>query len=236
MEILLQSCVISRYYLASFKDLCSRKCRRFLYSGYWSVNLRALPIVLRILIGINSALVLFVFNLPLNEIARTQFFVRWMDCNTPLLEYVLSCVFRFLDCIFRFALVFILYYEFFIRLFCLGFGFVDSESTLVWTEGPIPEYCSVWTFWYSYLTDDSFKHHFPIFWILCEFLEFSWIKLKIFKTGVGQFRWPIPGFLIYKRLGISKSAFRQCFLKSCFLSKYFFWELSEFIENPANPV
>jgi len=51
----------------------------------------------------NSALVLFVFNLPLIEIARTQFFVRWMDCNTPLPEYVLSCVFRFFDRIFRFT-------------------------------------------------------------------------------------------------------------------------------------
>ena len=32
---------------------------------------------------------------PLSEIARTQFFVRWVDCNTPFPEYVLSCVFRF---------------------------------------------------------------------------------------------------------------------------------------------
>ena len=41
------------------------------------------------------AFVPFVFNLPLNEIARTQFFVRWVDCNTPFPEYVLSCVFSF---------------------------------------------------------------------------------------------------------------------------------------------
>ena len=59
--------------------------------------------------------------------------------------------------------------------------------------------------------------------------------MKIFKTGVGQFRLPIPRFLIYKRLGISKSAFRHYFLKSYFLSKYIFWDLSDFIENPANP-
>jgi len=70
---------------------------------YYSVDLRALPIVLHILIGINSTHVPFVFNLPLIEIARTQFFVRWMDCNTPLPEYVLSCVFRFFDRIFRFT-------------------------------------------------------------------------------------------------------------------------------------
>ena len=67
---------------------------------YCSVKLRALPIVLHILIGINSTLVPFVFILPLIEIARTQFFVRWMECNTPLPEYVLSCVFRFFDRIF----------------------------------------------------------------------------------------------------------------------------------------
>ena len=60
----------------------------------------ALPAVIHILIGIISVHVPIVFNLPLIEIARTQFFVRWMDCNTPLLEYVLSCVFRFLDHIF----------------------------------------------------------------------------------------------------------------------------------------
>jgi len=77
---------------------------------YYSVDLRALPIVLHILISINSTLVPFVFNLPLNEIARTQFFVRWMDCNTPFPEYVLSCVFRF-------SIVFFSIY--FLYLFCI---------------------------------------------------------------------------------------------------------------------
>ena len=49
---------------------------------------------------------------PLNEIARTQFFVWWVDCNTPLPEYVLSCVFRFLDRIFfDLLLVFIMMYQ-----------------------------------------------------------------------------------------------------------------------------
>ena len=76
------------------------------------------------------ALVPFVFNLPLIEIARTQFFVRWMDCNTPFPEYVLSCVFRFSIVFFDLLLVFISYYEFFIWLFCFGSGFVDSESAL----------------------------------------------------------------------------------------------------------
>jgi len=97
------SSITKQYYSTLFKDLYSQRCRRYLYSDYCLVNLRALPIVLHILISINSALVLFVFNLPLIEIARTQFFVRWMDCNTPLPEYVLSCVFRFFDRIFRFT-------------------------------------------------------------------------------------------------------------------------------------
>ena len=70
---------------------------------YYSASLRALPLVLHILIGINSTFVPFVFNLPLNEIARTQFFVRWVDCNTPFPEYVLSCVFRFSIVFFRFT-------------------------------------------------------------------------------------------------------------------------------------
>jgi len=61
------------YYLASFEDLYSKKCRRCLYSDYCSVDLRALPAVIHILIGIIPVYVLFVFILPLIEIARTQF-------------------------------------------------------------------------------------------------------------------------------------------------------------------
>ena len=86
---------------------------------YYSVDLRALPIVLHILIGINSTLVPFVFILPLIEIARTQFFVRWMDCNTPFPEYVLSYVFRFFDRIFWFTscICFVLWIIYMIVLF-----------------------------------------------------------------------------------------------------------------------
>ena len=61
------------YYSTSFEDLYSRKCRRCLYSDYCSVNLRALPVVIHILIGIIHVLAPFVFILPLIEIARTQF-------------------------------------------------------------------------------------------------------------------------------------------------------------------
>ena len=98
--------ISDRYYLASFKDLYSRKCRRCLYSDYCSVDLGALPVVIHILIGIIPVLTPFVFILPLIEIARTQFFVRWVECNTLLPKYVLSCVFRFFDRIFRFAFCF----------------------------------------------------------------------------------------------------------------------------------
>ena len=103
--------IYDQYYSASFEDLYSRKCRRCLHSDYCSVNLRALPIVLHILISIIPVHVPFLFNLPLIEIARTQFFVRWMDCNTPLPEYVLSCVFRFFDHIFRFTSYIFLFYD-----------------------------------------------------------------------------------------------------------------------------
>ena len=51
-----------------FEDLYSRKCRRCLYSDYCSVDLRALPIVLHILIDIIPILVPFVFILPLSLI------------------------------------------------------------------------------------------------------------------------------------------------------------------------
>ena len=58
-----------------------RHCSKIYTAGsaeedYYSANLRALPIVLHISIGMNSTHVPFVFILPLIEIARTQFFVR----------------------------------------------------------------------------------------------------------------------------------------------------------------
>jgi len=89
----------------------------------------------------------FCVHLPLIKIARTQFFIRWMECNTPLPEYVLSCVFVFSDRIFFDLLpVFILYYELFIWSYCLGFGFVNSESALVWTGNSILVDFSIWSF------------------------------------------------------------------------------------------
>jgi len=97
--ILLHSHDVSSIIQYYSKDLYSQKCK----DDYCSVDLRALPIVFHILIGINSTVVPFVFNLPLNEIARTQFFVRWVDCNTPFPEYVLSCVSRFSVVFFRFV-------------------------------------------------------------------------------------------------------------------------------------
>ena len=73
----------------------------------------------------------FCVHLPLIDIARTQFFIRWMECNTPLPEYVLSCVFIFSDRIFLIYFRYSLYYELFMRSFCRGFRFVNQESALV---------------------------------------------------------------------------------------------------------
>jgi len=66
-------------------------------------DLRALPIVLHILISINSTDVPLYSIYPLRKLRGRNFFVRWVDCNTPFPEYVLSCVFRFSDRIFRFT-------------------------------------------------------------------------------------------------------------------------------------
>ena len=72
--ILLQSNDIRLVLFGIVQNLYSKKCRRCLYFGYCSVDLGALPIVIHILIGIIPVHVLFVFILPLIEIARTQFF------------------------------------------------------------------------------------------------------------------------------------------------------------------
>ena len=71
--ILLQSCVISQYYSALFEDLYSRKCRGCLYSDYCSVNLRALPIVLHILIGIIPPLSSLCSIYPLSKLRGRNF-------------------------------------------------------------------------------------------------------------------------------------------------------------------
>ena len=77
-------------------------------------------------------------HLPLIEIARTQFFVRWMDCNTPLPEYVLSCVFRFFDRIFRFTscicfVLWIIYMNVLSWIWIRGLGVSSSLN-----RGPVP--------------------------------------------------------------------------------------------------
>ena len=123
-EFYYKATILDYYYLTSFEDLYSRKCRRYLCSDHCSVDLGELPLVIHILIGIIPVHVPFVFILPLIEISRMQFFVRWMECNTLLPEYVLSCVFKFFDRIFQFTscIFFVL---------CLGSRFVDWESALV---------------------------------------------------------------------------------------------------------
>jgi len=61
------------YQVSIIRHLYIRKCRRCPYSDYCSVDLRALHAIVHILIGIIHVPVPFVFILPLNEIARTQF-------------------------------------------------------------------------------------------------------------------------------------------------------------------
>ena len=67
----------------------------------------------------------------------------YVFCNTLLSEFVFSCAIRFFNHIFQLIPVFLFYYELFIWSFCLGYGFVNSESTLVWTGDPILVYCSI---------------------------------------------------------------------------------------------
>jgi len=73
LEFYCKAMLSGQYYSTSFEDLYSRKCRRCPYSDYCSVNLRALLKVIHMLIGIIPVYLLFVFILPLIEIARTQF-------------------------------------------------------------------------------------------------------------------------------------------------------------------
>ena len=71
--------------------------------------------------------------------------------------------------------VFVLLYEFLIWLFCLGFGFVDSELVPVRTRNSIIVYDSIWSFRWLDLIDFSFKYHFPLLYIFYDFLDFSGI-------------------------------------------------------------
>ena len=72
-EFYCKTVLSGQYYSTSFEDLYSKKCRRCLFFDYCSVDLRALSVVIHILIGIITVHVLFVFILPLIEIARTEF-------------------------------------------------------------------------------------------------------------------------------------------------------------------
>ena len=72
LEFYYEVVLSGQYYSTSFEDLYSRKCRRCLYFDHCSIDLGALPLVIHILIGIISVHVLFVFILPLIEIAWAQ--------------------------------------------------------------------------------------------------------------------------------------------------------------------
>ena len=69
--------ILGQYYMTSFEDLYDKKCRRWLYSDYYSVNLKVLPAVIHILISVIPVPVLFV----------DAIFVRWMECNTLIIFF-----------------------------------------------------------------------------------------------------------------------------------------------------
>ena len=48
---------------------------------------------------------------PLSKLRGRNFFVRWVDCNTPFPEYVLSCVFSF-SIVFSIYLLYLTYFNF----------------------------------------------------------------------------------------------------------------------------
>ena len=143
--------------MGSFKHLYGRKRRRWLYSDYYSVDLRALPAVIHILIGIIPSLSL------LHSFYPYAIFVRGIKCNTLLPKYVLSYVFWFFNHIFWFASCIFFYFWIFMRSFCIGSGFVDSESALLWTGELILVYCSIWSFRQLGLINFNFKYHLLIF-------------------------------------------------------------------------
>ena len=73
LEVYCKAVLSGQYYSASFKDLYSRKCKRCLYSDYCLVDLRALPAVIHILIGIIPVPVLSVFIYPLSKFQGRNF-------------------------------------------------------------------------------------------------------------------------------------------------------------------
>ena len=85
-----------QYYSASFKDFCSKKCRRCVDLGSPTCSASYLD-------WYNSCPCPLCVQFTPYRNCEDAIFVRWMDCNTLLPEYVLSCVFRFFDRIFRFT-------------------------------------------------------------------------------------------------------------------------------------
>ena len=61
---------------------------------YISAELRALPTVIHILIGMFTSMSSLCSFTSYRNYEDT-IFIRWMECNTPFPEYVLSCVFKF---------------------------------------------------------------------------------------------------------------------------------------------
>ena len=72
-EFYYKAMISNQYYLASFKDLYGRKYRGCLYSDYCSVDLRALPAVIHILIGIIPPLSSLCSIYPLSKLRGRNF-------------------------------------------------------------------------------------------------------------------------------------------------------------------
>jgi len=83
--------MLGQYYMASFEDLYGRKCRRCLYSDYYLVDLRALPVVIHILIGIIPVHVLFAFILPL--VLKSVLLFHHSFAPYPKLELIYASLF-----------------------------------------------------------------------------------------------------------------------------------------------
>jgi len=62
LEFYYKEVISDQYYLASFKDLYGRKCRRYLCSDHYPINMKMLLLVIHILIGINHVHVPFVVH------------------------------------------------------------------------------------------------------------------------------------------------------------------------------
>ena len=132
-----------QYYLASFEDLYGRKCRRMSIFWLLFIRLGSTTRIYSYLNWYNPHPYPFLCSFFPYRNFKDEIFVRWMKCNTSFSEYIFRYVFRFFDHIFWFTSCICFVLWLIMRLFCIGSGFVDSESALVWTENPFLVYYSI---------------------------------------------------------------------------------------------